>query len=79
MHHDLATAPLQDQVDALQAAAGEYKLDLTRVAIRTGDLAGCQVPRISPFAAQVANVRLIESSMRMTISHEFGNLSRRRL
>ena len=40
VHHDLATAPLQDQVDALQAAAGEYKLDLTRVAIRGWSFGG---------------------------------------
>ena len=40
VHHDLATAPLQDQVDALQGAAAEYRLDLTRVAIRGWSFGG---------------------------------------
>jgi dipeptidyl-peptidase-4 len=34
VHHDLAGVSLQDQVDALHALAGEYSLDLDRVAIR---------------------------------------------
>ena len=34
VHHDLAGVSLQDQVDALHALAGEYPLDLDRVAIR---------------------------------------------
>jgi len=38
--HDLATAPLDDQVDALQAAAEEHPLDLDRVAIRGWSFGG---------------------------------------
>jgi dipeptidyl-peptidase-4 len=40
VHHDLATAPLDDQVAALQAAALEHPLDLTRVAIRGWSFGG---------------------------------------
>ncbi|MGB8857980.1 MAG: prolyl oligopeptidase family serine peptidase [Ilumatobacteraceae bacterium] len=40
VHHDLATAPLDDQVEALQAAAAEHPLDLTRVAIRGWSFGG---------------------------------------
>ncbi|MDO8389342.1 MAG: prolyl oligopeptidase family serine peptidase [Actinomycetota bacterium] len=38
--HDLATAPLQDQVDALRAAADDYPLDLARVGIRGWSFGG---------------------------------------
>ena len=38
--HDLATAPLDDLVDALHAAAQEYPLDLTRVGIRGWSFGG---------------------------------------
>ena len=38
--HDLATLPLQDQVDALHAAASEHPLDLDRVAIRGWSFGG---------------------------------------
>lgn len=40
VHLDLATAPLDDQVAALQAAAEEYPLDLTRVAVRGWSFGG---------------------------------------
>jgi dipeptidyl-peptidase-4 len=41
VHHDLATAVLDDQVDALQAAAKEFPdLDLSRVAIRGWSFGG---------------------------------------
>lgn len=40
VHLDLATAPLDDQIDALHAAAAEYKLDLTKVAIRGWSFGG---------------------------------------
>ena len=40
VHHDLATAPLDDQVEALHAAAAEHPLDLTRVAIRGWSFGG---------------------------------------
>ena len=40
VHLDLATAPLDDQVAALQAAAQEHPLDLTRVAIRGWSFGG---------------------------------------
>lgn len=40
VHLDLATAPLEDQVDALHAAAEEFPLDLTRVAIRGWSFGG---------------------------------------
>ena len=40
VHHDLATAPLDDQVAALQAAAEEHPLDLGRVAIRGWSFGG---------------------------------------
>ncbi len=38
--HDLATPALDDQVEALQAAAAEHPLDLTRVAIRGWSFGG---------------------------------------
>jgi len=38
--HDLASAPLQDQVDALRAAADDYPLDLSRVGIRGWSFGG---------------------------------------
>jgi dipeptidyl-peptidase-4 len=38
--HDLASSPLDDQVDALQAAAQEHPLDLSRVAIRGWSFGG---------------------------------------
>ena len=38
--HDLATAPLDDQVDALHAAADDYPLDLGRVGIRGWSFGG---------------------------------------
>lgn len=40
VHRDLATAVLDDQIAALQAAAAEYPLDLTRVAIRGWSFGG---------------------------------------
>ncbi|MEO7372187.1 MAG: S9 family peptidase, partial [Ilumatobacteraceae bacterium] len=40
IHLDLATAILDDQVDALHAAAGEHPLDLGRVAIRGWSFGG---------------------------------------
>ena len=41
VHHDLATAVLEDQVDALHAAAEQYpQMDLTRVAIRGWSFGG---------------------------------------
>ncbi|MCU1503108.1 MAG: putative dipeptidyl peptidase [Ilumatobacteraceae bacterium] len=40
VHLDLATAVLDDQVEALQAAAGEHPLDLGRVAIRGWSFGG---------------------------------------
>lgn len=40
VHRDLASAPLQDQVDALHEAALEHPLDLTRVAIRGWSFGG---------------------------------------
>ncbi len=40
VHRDLATAVLDDQVDALHAAAGEHPLDLGRVAIRGWSFGG---------------------------------------
>jgi len=40
VHLDLATLPLEDQVTALQAAAQEHPLDLTRVAIRGWSFGG---------------------------------------
>ena len=40
VHLDLATAPLDDQVAALHAAANEYPLDLSRVAIRGWSFGG---------------------------------------
>ncbi len=41
VHHDLATAPLEDQVDALHAAAERFdSLDLDRVAIRGWSFGG---------------------------------------
>jgi dipeptidyl-peptidase-4 len=40
VHLDLASAPLEDQVDALEGAAAEYRLDLTRVGIRGWSFGG---------------------------------------
>ncbi|CAN5400599.1 prolyl oligopeptidase family serine peptidase [soil metagenome] len=40
VHRDLATVVLEDQVTALQAAADEHPLDLTRVAIRGWSFGG---------------------------------------
>ena len=40
VHLDLATAPLDDQVEALHAAAADHPLDLTRVAIRGWSFGG---------------------------------------
>ena len=40
VHLDLATAPLDDQVEALLAAAEEFPLDLTRVGIRGWSFGG---------------------------------------
>jgi dipeptidyl-peptidase-4 len=40
VHLDLATSVLDDQVDALQAAADEFPLDLSRVAIRGWSFGG---------------------------------------
>lgn len=40
VHLDLATFPLDDQVAALQAAAAEFPLDLTKVAIRGWSFGG---------------------------------------
>ena len=40
VHRDLATVVLEDQVAALQAAAADYPLDLTRVAIRGWSFGG---------------------------------------
>ncbi len=40
VHLDLASAPLEDQVDALHGAAAEYRLDLTRVGIRGWSFGG---------------------------------------
>ncbi|MCE9622876.1 MAG: S9 family peptidase [Actinomycetia bacterium] len=40
VHRDLATAVLDDQVAALQAAAADYPLDLSRVAIRGWSFGG---------------------------------------
>lgn len=40
VHLDLATAPLDDQIDALRGAAAEYRLDLERVAIRGWSFGG---------------------------------------
>ncbi len=40
VHRDLATLPLEDQVAALQAAAVDYPLDLTKVAIRGWSFGG---------------------------------------
>jgi dipeptidyl-peptidase 4 len=40
VHHDLASAPLDDQVTALLAAAEEFPLDLSRVAIRGWSFGG---------------------------------------
>jgi dipeptidyl-peptidase-4 len=38
--HDLASAPLDDQIEALRAAAADYPLDLERVAIRGWSFGG---------------------------------------
>jgi dipeptidyl-peptidase 4 len=40
VHRDLATVVLEDQIDALHAAADEYPLDLDRVAIRGWSFGG---------------------------------------
>ena len=40
VHHNLASAPLDDQVDALLAAASDHPLDLARVAIRGWSFGG---------------------------------------